>query len=238
MKNLLLISLFICLYFPVYGQSNNWMISTDISTLSRSGNERVLNNPTGSNFEWRNRVGFKLGEQTMLGLSASYRQYDLEEIADYGGSDFRSRYDYKINNQLLGLGTFLTQYYHISLRFHLQTTVYAQIEQGEGKYESNDFGGGGLLVTIVPGPPENTTFRERNFFAGVEFGASYFITSRWIIQTNINLLQYENFRNSSAALHRTPSESTRPLEQEGSGFSFLTDRAIINLGVMVLLGKR
>lgn len=211
--------------------------------MSRSGNGRVLNNPTGSNLEWRNRVGFKIGEQTMLGLSASYREYSLEELAIYQ-SDSRSTYGYNLNNNLFGVGAYLTQYYHISSRFHLQTTAFGVLEQGKGSYESAivgfRYGSPGQFINIVPlpWPEENGTFRERNFFAGIEFGASYFITSRWIVQTNINLLQYENFRNSSSTLLRTPSEKTRPLEQEGSGFSFLSDRAIVHLGVMVLLGKK
>ena len=173
----------------------------------------------------------------MLGLSVSYRQYDLGEIADYNNY-VSYRYEYKINNQMLGVGTFLTQYFHISPRFHLQTTAYGQVEQGKGNYTSSMLTGGGSSVTVIPGPPLNTTFKERNFFAGLEFGASYFITSRWIIYSTMNLLQYENFRNSSSTIQEPASESTRPLEQEGSGFSFLTDRTIINLGVMVLLGKR
>jgi len=240
MKKHLLLYLFFCITYQSYSQSNNWMISTDISPMARSSNERVLNNPTGSNFEWRNRVGFKLGEQTMLGLSASYRKYDLEEIADYGNNEAMYRYDYRLDNKLFGLGTFLTQYFHITSRFHLQTTAFAQVEQGKGNYESNVIGYSNPLANTIPlpWPEENTSFRERNFFAGLEFGASYFVTPRWILQTNINFLQYENFRNSSATLNRPPSETTRPLEQEGGGFSFLTDRTIVHLGVMVLLGKK
>jgi len=235
MKKNLLLCLFICLSFQSYSQSNNWMISSEISPMSRSGNERVLNNPTASNLEWRNRVGFKLAEQTMMGLSASYRQYDLEE-SFFDVERFRSLYDYKLNNQMFGIGAFITQYYHITSRFHLQTTAYGHVEQGKGNYESSVLSGG-FRLDNTPWQLENTTFRERNFFAGLEFGASYFISPRWVLQTNINLLQYENFRNSAAGLKNPPYETTRPLEQEGSGFSFLTNRPIIHLGVMILLGK-
>ena len=237
MKKYLLFSFFFCLTYQSFSQSNNWMISSEISPMSRSGNERVLNNPTASNLEWRNRVGIKLGEQTIMGLSASYRQYDLEEI-DHD-KEMLYTYGYKLNNQMFGVGAFITQFYHITSRFHLQTTAYGQVEQGKGNYESAIFGTFGLINMIpLPWPQENTTFRERNFFAGVEFGASYFITPRWVLQTNINLLQYENYRNAGADIKTQPSEMSRPLEQEGSGYSFLTDRTIVHLGVMVLLGKK
>ncbi|KEO72402.1 hypothetical protein EL17_16795 [Anditalea andensis] len=221
----------------VYSQTNNWMISSEISPLSRSGNERVLNNPSGLNMEWRNRVGFKLGEQTMMGLSASYRHYSLKEVIE-----LPIGYEYQLNNHLLGIGSFLTQYYHIAPRLHLQTTAYLQVEQGKGTYQNTSLGTGanasnGIMVGVLLPPHliENNTFRERNFFAGLEFGGSYFITDRWIIQTNINLLQYENYRNTYVDAPQT--EITRPVEQEGSGFSFLTDRTIVHFGVMVLLGK-
>jgi len=243
MKKNLLLCLFICLSFQSYSQSNNWMISSDATPLSRSGNERVLNNPSGLNLEWRNRVGFKLGEQTMMGLSTSYRHYDLKEItylfpdAKVGGRQ------YQTNNNLFGIGAFLTQYYHITPRFHLQTTAYLQVDQGKGTYKhyllrSSDTIGIGEGVLLPTQLVEMSTFRERNFFAGLEFGASYFLTPKWVLQTNINVLQYENFRNTLADQSNLPYGISRPVEQDGSGVSFLTDRTIINLGVMVFLGKR
>lgn len=246
MKKFLLIFLFFIIGIHskyVFSQSNNWMISSDISPLSRSGKDRVLNNPSGLNLEWRNRVGFKLGEQTMMGLSAGYRYYDLKEItymfpdAKVGGRQ------YQTNNNLFGIGAFLTQYYHITPRFHLQTTAYLQVDQGKGTYKkyflrSGDTIGIGEGVLLPTQLVEITTYRERNFFAGMEFGASYFLTPKWVLQTNINLLQYENFRNTIADKSTSPSGITRPVEQDGSGFTFLTDRTIINLGVMVLLGEK
>jgi len=98
---------------------------------------------------------------------------------------------------------------------------------------SGEFG-----VLLPPGIIEHNKFRERNFFTGLELGASYFISQRWILQSNINLFQYENFRNAFADIKTPPSEITRPVEQKGSGFTFLTDRPIVHVGVMVLLGKK
>ena len=252
MKTIKKILLIFTFYFfgyhfnPVYSQTNNWMISSEISPLSRSGNDRVLNNPSGLNLEWRNRVGFNLGEQTMMGLSASYRHYNLKERYKL---PYPSELHYKLNNQLFGVGAFLTQYYQVAPRFYLQTSAYLQVEQGKGNYQitspghdGTPYSGVGAGTAYPPSIQENSTFRERNFFAGLEFGASYFLTSRWILQTNINLLQYENFRNAYAHkniyhdVSKIPN-AFRTLEQEGSGFSFLTDRSFVHLGVMVLLGK-
>lgn len=240
MKRILLIFTFCFFGYnfnPVYSQANNWIISTDISPMSRSGNNRVLNNPSGLNLEWRNRVGFKLSEQTMMGLSASYRHYDLKEI-EYRFPDIKSYpLQHQVNNQLFGIGAFLTQYFHITPRFHLQTTAYLQVDQGKGTYKFYFLPEPNSTLIFPTKLGEIKTYRERNIFTGLEFGASYFLTPIWVLHTNINLLQYEKFRNTIADQSTTPFEFTKSVEQDGSDFSFLTDRTIINLGVMVLLGK-
>jgi len=250
MKHLLSVFL-LCLVFSTITnaqtQSNWWMISSEFSPVSRSSPDRVLNSTGASNLEWRNRIGFKLGEQTFMGISGSYRSTSVEEYAEYEDRYGFTGYRLTLGNNLLGIGTFVSQYFEISPRFHLQATAFGMVEQGKGQFVNtvekiscpvcfeNGFWG--------PYPPyevENTSFRERNFFAGIEFGASYFLTARWLLQTNLTLFQYENFRNSGANLEGmniSENEAYRSINQEGSNFTFFTQRPVVHVGVIVMLGK-
>jgi len=250
MKHLLYVFL-LCLVFStisnVQAQSNWWMISSEFSPVPRSSPDRVLNATGASNIEWRNRVGFKLGEQTFMGISGSYRSSSTEEYAEYENQGFTTGYRYSLDNNLLGIGTFVTQYFEMSPRFHLQATAFGMVEQGKGQFVNtveriscSTCLENGYWGNYPPFEQENTSYRERNFFAGAEFGASYFLTSRWLLQTNLTLLQYENFRNSGAVFEGRESleeAAHRPVNIEGSNFTFFTQRPIIHVGVMVMLGK-
>jgi len=67
------------------------------------------------------------------------------------------------------------------------------VEQGKGQFVNTleTWSCPSCIVNwMVPQPPyevESSSYRERNFFAGAEFGASYFLSSRWLLQTNLTL---------------------------------------------------
>jgi len=94
-----------------------------------------------------------------------------------------SSYAYHQSNNLLGIGTFITQYFEMTTRFHLQASAFGVVKQGRGRYRLNleqvncpSCGNSvyGYDIARIPIELENTSFREQVYSAGIDFGASYF----------------------------------------------------------------
>lgn len=253
----LIFSCFI-LSFQAYGQSNWWMISTEYSPSSRSSNNRVLNSTNTANGSWRTRLGFKLGEQTFLGISGSYRSYTVRENTNYNDIVFddienpptmNASFSYSQSNHLLGIGTFITQYFRMTEKFHLQVSAFGVVEQGRGRFRINMDNlecytcigfGNEFIINNFPIEIENTGFREQIYTAGLDVGASYFLAPRILVQGNLTMYIYEMHRTSSADLDRMyglPTEAQRPLLQGGEQFNLLGELPVVHIGLMFLIGK-
>lgn len=230
------------------------MISTEYAPSARSSNNRVLNSINTANGSWRTRLGFKLGEQTFLGISGNYRSYTVREKARYnlefdGSPLMNASFGYHHSNNLLGIGAFLTQYFQMTEKLHLQVSPFGVVEQGRGRFRINMESlacvtcgnlGNEYAPNNYPIEIENTGFREQIYTAGLDFGASYFIAPRILVQGNLTMFIYEMHRTSSANLDRMygmPKEVHRPLLQGGENFNFLGEIPVVHFGMMFLIGK-
>lgn len=254
MKKLFFIILFIWFYpvLNVSGQTvgSEWIFFSELSPTSRSGENRILPN-SNDNFhlEWRNRIGIMVNSNTALGIMVNYRYYNNYEPVTYllENSYSSYSYDYTVKNNLWGTGAFMTRFFQINKRIQLQATLYGLYEMGNGNYNMTLQGyncpncfTSGFNFGVRTGDIENMTFKERNFFGGLDLGASYTLNSRIVVTTGINLVQYENYSISdgnriSPAL--SSSALYRQLDLHGSNFTFAINRPIFHLGMMVVLSK-
>jgi len=186
---------------------------------------------------------------TALGLIVNYRHYNSQEATTYNLETAYSSYsyDYNISNSLWGTGAFMTRFLQITKKFQLQATLFGLYEAGAGNYNMTLQGFDcpscstpGFNIGVRTGDIENLTIKERNFFAGLDLGASYAVSSRIALLTGINLVQYENFSISDGN-RISPALSTSPLyrqlDVQGSNFTFAVNRPLIHLGMMVVLNK-
>jgi hypothetical protein len=98
----------------------------------------------------------------------------------------------------------------------------------------NCFSPGSTQSSVAPGKIEERELREMNFYAGLDFGASYALTSSLALQSSVNLFQYENYRSAFPQGQQlvTTSPTYREIEQQGESFSTVLSRPIIHLGVL------
>jgi len=251
MKKLLFVILLIW-FWPVINVSgqtseSSWLLFSELSPTPRTGKSRILpNSDHNFNLEWRNRVGKMVNSNTAVGLTLNYRNYSNQEpitfVLDNSYSSYS--YDYKVRNNLWGTGAFMTRLIPIHKRFQLQATVYGLYETGNGNYNMllqayncpSCFSNGYNFMRT--GDIENLTYKERNFFAGLDLGTSYTLNSRFSLLAGINLIQYENHFISdgnriSPALFS--SALYRQIDREGNTFTTIFNRPIIHVGMMLVL---
>lgn len=222
-----------------------WKLFSDLSPVSRANIERVLNSPQSLNLEWRNKLGYRLDDQTYAGVSLSYRHYQLKEAAVSYESFPSLNVNYQLKNNLLGTGIFITRFAQIKPRLFLHATAFAMVEQGKGNFRLtyatpiclDCFEFDNETPQIQPSlTTHQTTFRERNRYAGIEVGSNFYVFPRIAFFTSITLLQYEVYNTSSdqpdfqANLN---SDMRRPIIQKGNSFNFFTDRPIFHFGVLL-----
>lgn len=227
-----------------YCQENRWRLFSEVSPVSRSANDRVLNNPNSFNFEWRNRLGFRLDKQTFAGATLSFRNYQLNEQAESHQSIPSVALDYRLNNNLIGAGIFITRFLQIKPKLYLHATAFAMMEQGRGQYSltyDTPFcrdcfnSGNGSLTYQSDLSSVNTTYREQNKYAGIEVGSKFYILPKIAFYTSLTLMQYEVYQTSTenpgfqAGLL---TDMRRPLIQSGRSFNFFTDRPIFHFGAL------
>lgn len=247
MKHILRVGLLLMLCtisFTGYSQENRWRLFSEVSPVSRSSNERVLNTPTSFNLEWRNRLGIRLDKKTYAGGTLSIRNYRLIELAESQQTTPFPDLNYELNNTPLGIGVFITRFAQIKPKLYLHATAFGMIELGRGKYNFTydtpycrdcfNFGNGSQ-----PSVPNTTTeinsFKERNLYTGIEVGSKFYILPKIAVYTSITLIQYEVFKtwtDNSEFQANLFSDMKRPLIQSGRNFTFLTDRPIFHFGAL------
>jgi len=225
-------------------QENRWRLFSEVSPVSRSSNERVLNNPTAFNLEWRNRLGFRLNKQTFAGATVSYRNYRLNEQAISQLSAQSLAVDYQLNNNLLGAGIFITRFLQIKPKFFLHATAFGMMELGRGKYaltydtpycKDCFIPQNGPLISQPDKSSSNISFLEQNKYAGLEVGSKFYILPKIALYTSLTLLQYEVFHTSTKDTEFQAGlapEMRRPLIQSGRSFNFFTERPIFHFGAL------
>lgn len=232
----------ILISFSANSQSR-WKVSSDLSPVSRADNKKVLNNPQSFNLEWRNKLGLKLDNQTYAGISLSYRHYQLSEVAVSSESFPSLNLNYRLKNNLLGTGIFITRFLQVKPKLFLHATAFGMIEQGRGDYKLD------YLTPICQDCFESqielpllqtalttheTTFRERNRYGGIEVGSNFHLFPRIAFFTSLTLLQYEVYNTSDEPLEfqtHLPYDMRRPLIQKGNSFHFFTERPIFHFGI-------
>ncbi len=210
-------------------QKSLWNFSTGISPISRSGSERIFENPYHRlNMEWTNRAGIMVNDNLNLGLMGNIR---------YHSGKWRRfcqlLYDLQAKNTLWGTGPFLTRYFTLGDRFEIQATAFCLFEQGRGTFGAirNDYvcpncaEVQSFLISPNPVEPKKYSYKERNLFAGIELGGNYFLKERIAIQGTLTLFQFEDYETKFVG--EEPSEFVNPKEyvgKSGNGFVFFTER--------------
>ena len=247
MKHFLGVGLVLSLSFITFSADCQvrWKMFSELSPVSRSANDRVLHNPQSFNLEWRNKLGFRLDNQTFAGASLSLRHYNLTESAVTDLSNPPLNLNYQLNNTLLGGGIFITRFLRIKPNLFLHATAFGMVEQGRGKFSltyetpicQNCFEpDNGIPLTQGGLTAHKTTFRERNKYAGIEVGSNFYVFPKIALFTSLTLLQYEvyNISNDQPDFQANfSSDMRRPLDQKGNSFDFFTDRPVFHFGVLM-----
>lgn len=137
MKKLLLTFMLASLYaFDAYAQSSKWMILSGFSPVSRSADNRILENPSDEKaWEWMNRGGWMLNDGISVGVTGTVRYQTNKQMTTYEGDLITSTYERKIIDNLFGVGPFVTKFFTLSSRFSLQTTLFGLAEFGKGTFK-------------------------------------------------------------------------------------------------------
>jgi hypothetical protein len=237
--------IFLCfVFYPGHCQENRWRLFSEVSPVSRSANDRVLNNPSAFNFEWRNRLGFRLDKQTFAGATLSYRNYQLNEQSVSQLSGQSLALDYQLNNNLFGAGIFITRFLQIKPKLFLHATAFGMMELGNGKYtltydtpfcQDCFTPQNGPVLTQQDITSSKTSFKEQNKYVGIEVGSKFYVLPKIAFYTSLTLFQYEVFHTSTVNPEfqdGLPSDMRRPLIQSGHSFNFFTDRPIFHFGAL------
>jgi len=237
--------IFLCfISYSGHCQENRWRLFSEVSPVSRSSNERVLNSPNSFNFEWRNRLGFRLDRQTFAGATLSFRNYQLNEQAVSQLSVPSLGLDYQLNNNLFGAGIFITRFLQIKPKFFLHATAFGMMELGKGKYELTYetplcrdcfFPQNAPLSSQQDITSSKTSFKEQNKYVGLEVGSKFYVLPKIAVYTSLTLMQFEFFNTSTdnpGFQDGLLSDMRRPLIQSGRSFNFFTDRPIFHFGAL------
>lgn len=222
-----------------------WKLFSDLSPVSRANIDRVLNSPQNLNLEWRNKLGYRLDDQTYAGVSLSFRHYQLKEAAISFESFPPLNLNYQLTNNLLGTGIFITRFAQIKSKLYLHATAFAMMEQGRGNYRlmyetpicHDCFEFDNETPLIQPAiTSHQSSFRERNRYAGIEVGSNFYVFPKIAFFTSLTLLQYEVYNTSDDQLEfqaHLPPDMRRPFIQKGNSFNFFTERPIFHFGVLL-----
>ncbi len=156
-----------------------------------------------------------------------------------------SAYSFKISNNLLGGGPFITRFFSFNNKLKIYTGLFTSVEQGKGSYSLTmesficpECPWANMSMVRLPWEMDHVKFRERNITAGWELGATFQIKKHLAITGNLNLLQFENYKRSvsEGALPREPEPGLyRNIYMSGSGFTHFVERPMFYLGVLLQL---
>jgi hypothetical protein len=221
-----------------YGQDyySRFLYVAEFSPSTPTEKFRVFENPFQQNsYTLRNSFGMRTFGNLFIGMSGTLRFYRESELSLAGRlNEIQTKQT--LQNFMIGLGPFATQYIQLSEKFYLTGTFTINLEQGKGKFYN----------TIISGS-ENTgerigqrIVRDIILNSSLDVGFAYQLNKHGGIKLSIqafNIQRHAIWTVPVAVLEDNLPEGLRiHVDERGSNQSTFLQRPVFHLGIFTAIG--